>query len=463
MIHFNTWGGARWTRRRLGARLAATAPLAAAGAAACGAPGGQSGGPAAGQPGQAARRPAEIAFMANHSADDEPLFQEVFGQLKTKAPEIRVQFTNVTGVNYQEKLVSLAAGGTLPDTYYGRPKDTPPLVQKGMVRALDDFLRRDAREVNVQDWWPSQMGELQFKTRTYHTPYDYSNYGIYYNKTLFDQAGVPYPPPDWAWEQFLDTAKRLARRQGAQPIFGLANLPGDWGLDGWLQAGGGGYFNEARDKCVMTSAPNVAVIQFLADLRLVHGVVPKPGELPPGNAFQNGWAAMEIQGSWATLSYRNAIAEKFPWDVQALPKAKGGKRPVLATGGAWVMAPATKAPEAAWEVLKHVSSKDGIETLISKPLRSVPGRQSAVARWVETARASKAPPEHVQVFPDQMQGSFPNKPVVFWYDFVPINNKYVGEAFTGARTVKEALADLEREANEAIAKYEPGWLQRDRP
>lgn len=186
------------------------------------------------------------------------------------------------------------------------------------------------------------------------------------------------------------------------------------------------------------------------------GVYPEADAVPQGvNAFAGGLVAMQFEGSWATNFRRETVGDNFVYDVTYFPFGTTGKRAVTAYGGAWGMA--ETAGEAAWEFLKHLTSTESAIILISEPLRSLPGRKSAVPAWLETASKGGLPPEHVEVFADQMEEAWAPYFPPFYNDFViGWTNRIVPLLSGGEGNVDVAatLAQFQQEVNDIIALSE---------
>jgi ABC-type glycerol-3-phosphate transport system substrate-binding protein len=73
--------------------------------------------------------------------------------------------------------------------------------------------------------------------------------------------------------------------------------------------------------------------------------------------------------------------------------------------------------EAAWTFNKYLTSTEATNILISEPLRSIPGRQSSVPLWNETASEGGLPPANVGVFAEQMEGAHAAPYPPYWQDY----------------------------------------------
>ncbi|MCA5011083.1 extracellular solute-binding protein, partial [Clostridioides difficile] len=58
-------------------------------------------------------------------------------------------------------------------------------------------------------------------TKQYAVPKDIDTIALWYNKTMFDEAGIPYPDKDWTWDDYAEAAKKLTKADGSQYGFAL--------------------------------------------------------------------------------------------------------------------------------------------------------------------------------------------------------------------------------------------------
>jgi len=162
---------------------------------------------------------------------------------------------------------------------------------------------------------------------------------------------------------------------------------------------------------------------------------------------------MDLDGSWATLQHRNDIGNRFDWDVAPMPKGPTGKLPLSEAGGAWSIATNSKHPNEAWTWIKFLTSTASDDILISQPVRSMPGRKSAVPLWVSTAKSANLPPAHASVFADILPNSFNVPSVPYYQELQTLSSTYIGDIMTLNKPVKATLAAWQAAANTAIKKY----------
>ena len=272
-------------------------------------------------------------------------------------PGISVQFDH-TPSDYMTKLLTQIAGGDYPDVIFLGNGDIKPFVARGQLLPLDEFIARD--NFDTMDISQQNLALYNVDGVQYGFPVDAPNQQLFYNKTIFDNAGVDTPSPDWTddswnWEAFLDKAKSVTDKDNG--IWGWQVKTGfrAWWI--WVTANGGAFFNEAGTECVLNSAEAVEALQFLADLIHVHEVAPPldvATELGSGELFQSGVTAMETW--WPAIGrMRTNIADKFEWNVAPHPAGRAGKS-TSGGGTGHTVSANTGNPEEAWEFLKFAIS-----------------------------------------------------------------------------------------------------------
>ena len=194
---------------------------------------------------------------------------------------------NVSFSDYNTRFRVLLSGGNPPD----------------VMRLNDDFLREMSDKKQILDLTEmikaSGMDMSEYFEDVFNftqTPGGHTGMTIgvsprimYYNKTAFQEAGIPLPPSTWTmdgwtWDTFLDAAKALTKgteRYGVQISLDTA-LEQMWTVNN----GGEGIFSADGRSFTLADEPNVEAIQWVADLTLVHKV-------------QAPWA--EIQGDQCEL------------------------------------------------------------------------------------------------------------------------------------------------------------------
>ena len=400
-----------------------------------------------------------LQFWTNHDAvTDVPLFKQVIQNFQAAYPNIKVNLTNYAAATYDSALIpTRAAGGTLADVFYNRTFATADRANRGWTLALDPYMA--SNHVNTSDFWPAEVAQMVWKGKQYSLPYDWSDFGVFYNKTMFDKKGIKYPPQDgnWTWDEMLTMAKEFVTTSGVrQTTWGVDISPVGWGWPtvGYVLAWGGKWVSPDLRSFMINTPEAVALFQTMQDAVYVTKAAPRSGAFAAGfDPWSSGQLAMSVNGSWATLQLRSTIGKRFDYDVVPLPKGPTGRRPLSPAGGAWSIASTSKHPAEAFAFVNFLTSTRSDQILISEPTRSVPGRKSAVPLWVSTAKSGKLPPAHVSVFPDTINESFTVPTVPYYNELATLTANAVTAILGSKADVKATLAKWQSDGQAAIKKY----------
>jgi len=400
-----------------------------------------------------------LQFWTNHDAvTDVPLFKQVIQNFQAAYPNIKVNLTNYAAATYDSALIpTRAAGGTLADVFYNRTFATADRANRGWTLALDPYMA--SNHINTSDFWPAEVAQMVWKGKQYSLPYDWSDFGVFYNKTMFDKKGIKYPPQDgsWTWDEMLTMAKEFVTTSGVrQTTWGVDISPVGWGWPtvGYVLAWGGKWVSPDLRSFMINTPEAVALFQTMQDAVYVTKAAPRSGAFAAGfDPWSSGQLAMSVNGSWATLQLRSTIGKRFDYDVVPLPKGPTGRRPLSPAGGAWSIASTSKHPAEAFAFVNFLTSTRSDQMLISEPTRSVPGRKSAVPLWVSTAKSGKLPPAHVSVFPDTINESFTVPTVPYYNELATLTANAVTAILGSKADVKATLAKWQSDGQAAIKKY----------
>jgi multiple sugar transport system substrate-binding protein len=292
--------------------------------------------------------------------------QDIISQFEKANPDILVQLEAVAGSDYYTRLLTQIAAKRPPDIMQIGDDAVPMFVDKGSLISLDDCLKADPA-LDTGIYLPGVLEPGQWKGQQWFLPKDYSPMGVYYNKKIFDQYGVPYPKDGWTWDDMLNTAKLLTKDttgDGKTDIWGI-QLPASWttGFEYWVNSAGGRLISEDGKKFVgyMDSPEVQSALKFYSDLYNIHKVAPPPADLAMwggGNTeFDQGKAAMRLFGRWPEAGYL-----KNPnIDLGVVGVPAGKVRANILFWGGFGIAAVSENPEAACKFLKFYTGQQGAE------------------------------------------------------------------------------------------------------
>src|SRR5687767_7045584 len=265
----------RGTRRRV--LLAGAATLALTPLTACGA------GTQTAQPQDTGGPPVELLFMrpANQAATDAYNAQaDAFNKKQTRYKGRFEAPALAQGETWETKLVTMIAGDSAPDVFLSGQETLPQFSSTGIIFNLDNHMKRDAKEVDANDFFPSHLGGGKWLGKQMALTADGCALLTYYNATLFQQANVPAPRPTWTWNDYLDAARRATIKDASGAVTSAGSIPagGNNQFWLWLWSNGADLFSNDLKQVRVTEPAALEALQFVVDLTQRHGAaVTSPG------------------------------------------------------------------------------------------------------------------------------------------------------------------------------------------
>jgi multiple sugar transport system substrate-binding protein len=315
--------------------------------------------------------------------------QRMLDQFHASHPNIHVFFTQDPD-NLDEEMMSDFRDGTAPDVFSGCCDFFPAWAQSGFLLDLRPYVEADLDRATIDEWDQAQYRALitpdgkQFGLPKYH-----GALVLYYNLDLFDRYSVPYPDASWDHDDYLQAMRQIA--QGRDRVGLIDQWPSMFDIS-WERIqvhvnGWGGHFVDPQDqtRCLMGDTEALEAMRWLRDRIWDDHLMASPLDvknLETRHAFIQGKLAMVEDGSWALKD----ILESAPFRVGVAPLPAGPQRRVtLATTDGFGIYVGTKHPEAAWELLKFLVSRDYGRAMAQAHLLQ-PARASLVDEWVQIIR-----------------------------------------------------------------------------
>lgn len=371
-------------------------------------------------------------------------------QAVTKAhPNIKVKLETTSFQNYFDKLSTEVASGTSPDIISMQQMRMPEFAARGVLRSLEDFIKSD-KSFDFNDYFSLIEKGLSFNGKVYALAYDLGPAILYYNKDLFNKAGVSTPPPTkpMSWEKFREVAGKLTNRGAKQ--YGYVTAPYFDQLVPWLWSGGGGYMNSDETKCTLGSPQSIAALQFVVDLLAKDRVAAPITDLSNPNSgyeqFSSGQIGMYADGPWQIVNIKQNA--KFNFGLAPFPAGRAGSITYVA-GSGFGISKATSHPKEAWEAIKVITSRQG-EEYLAKIGRAYPSRKSAVSTF-ENANASVSNVGLVQeVLTGKVAKALPYVTTANWEQVNNMLQQNLIPILLGQESVRKAVATTVPKFNQLL-------------
>ncbi len=304
-----------------------------------------------------------------------------------------------SGPPYMEKVLTQMAGGSAPDVLFVEVNNFKTFAEKGVLEDLAPYIAQDT-ELKMKDFYPEIIDRFTIDGKLYVLPRDIAPICVmYYNKKMFDKAGVKYPKDDWDWNGFLKIAKKLTKKDanGRVTQFGFVD---DWPIwEAFMYSNGGAMVDNVKKptKCVLDSRETIEAVQFRADLANKYNVCPSPSQLTSmggmgtADMFTSGKVAMFFSGIWKTPTFREI--KNFKWDVVMFPKGPKGKRAFPTGGSGYAVTKQSRNKKAAWKLITYLAGKEGQEKLAQTGLAQPAMMDVAKSKYF----LDNQPPKHKDI------------------------------------------------------------------
>ena len=354
-------------------------------------------------------------------------------------PNVKVTVQLTPYLDYFTKLQAAATGGEAPDVFWMNGPNFQLYASNGVLSPLDDV------QVDTTKYPASLVSLYSLDEKLYGVPKDFDTVGLWYNRKLFDAAGVKYPDDTWTWDTFNAAAKKLTDK--SKGVYGIgAQLSAQESFYNTIfQAGG--YVLAPDGKTSGYAEPATqAGIKFWTDL-VATGSSPNLKQMTdtaPYQMFEAGKIAMYWGGSWDAAEFGNNPLTKVNADVAVLPA--GAKKATVIHGLANVVSARGKHVAEAKEFAKYLGSKEAADLLASTGT-VIPAYTGTQQEWV------KAYPQfHLQNLLDEVPYavSLPvSRETAVWNAFEITE---LTKAWTGQEPVDVVAKRLATQVDEALAK-----------
>jgi multiple sugar transport system substrate-binding protein len=363
-------------------------------------------------------------------------------------PGVRVVVQQLPWTAAHEKLLTAFAGDSTPDVAQLGNTWIPEFVALRALAPLDAAIARSG--VDRKDFFEGIWGTNVVDGRVYGVPWYVDTRLLFYRRDILDAAGIRAPPSSWPeWTQALAAVKAHAAPERyaillplneVEPLLALA-----LSQEEPLLRDGGRYGN-------FESAGFRRALRYYVDMF-------RRGFAPPitasqmsnvWNEFGRGTFAFYVSGPWNIGEFERRLppALQSAWATAPLP-GPSGPGTSLAGGSSLVVFRASRAKEAAWQLVEYLSRPD-VALRFWRMTGDLPPRRSA---WTDAALAGDV---HARAFREQLERVEPTPKVPEWEQIADEMRIVAERAARGDLTVDDAARELDARANRILEKRR--WL-----
>ncbi len=305
-----------------------------------------------------------VSYAPSSPAED-VLVRQNLAKFEQLHPNIKIDYSPISG-DYTTKMRANVASNTVPDVFYLTPDMSAEYISGNKLLNLSPYMARD--KVAASNYYPSLLSPFTCTSgQVYGIPKDWNSLGVFYNKQMFQSAGLTVPSSTWTWNDMQTDAQKLTKNPGSpNSVYGISMSPdlSRWGA--FLIANGGTVLNKDGTQATFNNSVGVSSLQYYDSfLKNNTGTLPTGVGAPwNGDAFGKQRVAMAIEGGWL-IPYLAQQYSSVQYDIAPLPVAPNGKRANLIYTNAWSAYSGTKHSDAAWQLIKYMTSSDVQESQLN--------------------------------------------------------------------------------------------------
>lgn len=352
-------------------------------------------------------------------------------------PNIKIVHEAVPGSEFWDKLPVMIASGRAPDLIHMSVGYVYEYAKMGLIENLQPYFDRD---LNEDDFFMEPFKAVRYPDMEtgdiYAMPYSFMVTALFYNKDMFDEAGVHYPDSTWTWDDLRAAARRLTMDKdgdGVPDQYGFVINPHYESFDPLVRSFGGRMLSEDLTTVTFASPEGIAATQFVTDMIQEDGSTIRGGR----GDFVSGRVAMWIAGMYA-IDIRDQVT--FDWDVALMPIGPAG-RVVRLWPDSFAIPIDAKHKEAAWEFIKYVVTRNEMDRYIGSRKIPIYKELAMSSEWLEL---DKVPNKWIFIESIPYGDPLEFRPV--WGEWEPVR----WSALTPAMDGRESVANAVIKASEAM-------------
>ncbi|MCC9077019.1 ABC transporter substrate-binding protein [Litorilinea aerophila] len=325
------------------------------------APGGESAAPA-----QATGGEEKVLRVWITWGDNPAQLQSLFNQYG-EANNVRVE---VNSPVEDDKVIAALSGTEPPDVLVtGGPDSVGTWARENLVTPLDDFL--EGGEVDLADIFEAPLSQCLYQGKYYCLPWGTDTYALFWNKDLFEEAGLDPEQPPQTLEELAEFARKLTKVDDNGQITQVGFIPDfSWSHLGLYTVMMGGYwYSEDGTQLQLTSEPVINALkweqQFYCDYNVdevLRFSSSFGGYASPDNGFYAGKIAMQVEGEWQPgPNFIQKYKPELYYGVAPLPPPAAHPERAgtnLVSGTVAMIPSGVKDKEAAWKLMAWMMSPE---------------------------------------------------------------------------------------------------------
>ncbi|QRN85277.1 sugar ABC transporter substrate-binding protein [Clostridia bacterium] len=322
----------------------------------------------------------EITFSTWGSLEEKKVNEDIIKLFEEKNPGVKVNLEYIPE-EYTQRIDTMFLGKSAPDVIYGHPKYFAKWASQGLLMDLTEKFNENPELLDDSKYRTNLYDAFTFNGQKIATINGADTILLFYNKSMFDDAGIAYPNDDWTWDDFVAAATALTKQDenGKTIQYGVSIDDGYSLEEVFTFSYGASWYDDMNLPTEVTfdSPETIEGLQLMQDLIHKYKVAPSNSDKDIlGGSFDSGKIAMDFSGVWAVV-FRKDI-EDFDWGLANIPVPEGQDRKNPALYAGYAISKTTENYDLSWEFAKFMQSDEaqkmlaasGLITVINKDIAS---------------------------------------------------------------------------------------------
>lgn len=391
----------------------------------------------------------ELRFMTWGDPAELEVWKQIVADFQNEYPNVKVNVEVSDWDSYWTKLKTLLAANNPPDIFAIDAPLYKDYQSRGVLLNLKPYL--DASPGLLDGLYPVTLKAYETPEGYFGLPRDFQTIVVFYNKDMFDAAGIPYPQQGWTYDDLREISKKLTKDtngDGKVDQYGfyadLWDMELIWGEGIW--AYGGDVISADYTRTLIGTPEARKAWQLFHDMIFVDGSWPDANTAAQygGDPFLAGVAAMTTIGHWAIPGYAEA---SFKWDVAPMPTGPAGQATSVNSAG-FVVAKLTKYPQESFNFIKFVLSEKG-QTRLAELGFACPVLKSVAESPAFLEQEVKA---NHQVFLDSLAFARMKPSFKGYEEWSSVIGDGMAWVWAGEADLNSTLDEVVKQADEVLAK-----------
>lgn len=299
----------------------------------------------------------KIRFASWDVAEDIDKQQKLVDEFNRQHSDIEVVL-EAYGKDFDTKISAGMGSKDAPDIMY---MWNYPAYSNGL-EPLDSYIEKEGEDFK-KNYYSALWDYNSIDNKIYGMPVGFTTHALFYNKDLFEKAGVSLPTENFTWDDLRAASKTISEKTEAKG-FAFQMKPDPYDFEMYLWSNNSAYCDDKGKMAGKINSPESETVFKMFQDMAKEGIA----AVTEGNGtdeFRAGQVAMYIYGSWSINSLNE---DKMNYGITKLPGFGSGSSVSILSSSGVAMSKDSKNKEAAWEFMKFWTGEEANKTRIGLEL-----------------------------------------------------------------------------------------------